>query len=323
MLQLEPYQRRFSLRLRQKRANLPAGKSPPPLPRPIPAAMQIEIVTMTPDWACQILAKQNTNNRTLRPAIVRRYAIAILNDEWQLTQQGIAIDKNGVLVDGQHRLAAVVRAGKSIRTTLAMDCEPEIFKVLDTGATRKASDVLHMQGAKYRTTAAGGIKQLLQYHRQPEKVWRGTGIAHPSHAEISEFYEKNKERVDHSAAIANRNYSAFRQLNKSSVFTFLMVAMESGWQLSLLEYFMEKVSRGVDLGDDSAILKYRALLMNGNLLKNSRTVSNGGQLHLNALIKVFNLTVGEVVVRQFKAPPIAPMLKVVNAKEFAATPLLP
>ena len=63
--------------------------------------MQIEIVTMTPEWATEILSRQNTNNRTMRGAIVRKYAEAIRNNEWRLTQQGIAIDKNGTLLDGQ------------------------------------------------------------------------------------------------------------------------------------------------------------------------------------------------------------------------------
>lgn len=276
--------------------------------------MQIEIVTMTPEWACQILAKQNTNNRNMRGAIVKKYAQAILQGEWQLTQQGIAIDKNGVLLDGQHRLAAIVRAEKPVKIAMAVDCEPEIFKVLDTGATRKASDVLHMQGVKHRTIAATAIKQLIHYRQNPDKVWRGGRIFHVSHAEISEFYERHSTQVDRSTEIANRCYGAFRQLNKSSVATFVMLTMEKNYRMAVVEYFMEKVSRGVDLGDDSAILKYRALLMNGNLLKSSNTISNGGQLHINALIKVFNLTVSDVVVKQFKAPPIAPMLELMDAK---------
>lgn len=275
--------------------------------------MQIDIVTMTPEWACQILAKQNTNNRTMRDVIVRRYAEAIRNDEWRLTQQGIAIDKNGVLLDGQHRLAAIVRAEKAVEIAMATNCEPEIFKVLDTGATRKASDVLHMQGAKHRTVAATAIKQLVMYRENPDKVWKGR-VRYPSHAEISEFYERHSTQVDRSTEIASRSYSAFRQLNKSSVAAFVMLTMEKNYRMSIVEYFMEKVSRGVDLGDDSAILKYRALLMNGNLLKTPRTISNGGQLHINALIKVFNLTVSDVVVKQFKAPPIAPMQELIDAR---------
>ena len=275
--------------------------------------MQIDIVTMTPEWACQILAKQNTNNRTLRGAIVRRYAEAIRNNEWRLTQQGIAIDKNGVLLDGQHRLAAIVRAEKPVEIAMAVNCEPEIFKVLDTGATRKASDVLHMQGAKHRTVAATAIKQLIMYRENPDKVWRGR-VRYPSHAEISEFYEQFSTQVDRSTEIATRSYGAFRQLNKSAISTFVMLTMEKNYRMSVVEYFLEKVSRGVDLSEDSAILKYRSSLMNGNVVKDARSVNNGGQLHINALIKAFNLTVSGVTVKLFKAPPVAPMQELIDAK---------
>lgn len=275
--------------------------------------MQIEIVTMTPEWATEILARQNTNNRTMRKLVVARYAEAIINDEWRLTQQGIAIDKNGVLLDGQHRLAAIVRAQKPIEIAMAMDCDPEIFKVLDTGATRKASDVLHMQGAKHRTVAATSIKQLIMYRESPELVWRGR-VRYPSHAEISEFYEKYSTQVDRSTELANRSYSAFRQLNKSSVATFVMLTMEKNYRMSIVEYFLEKVSKGVGLAEDSAILKYRSCLMNGNVIRDASQVNNGGQLHINALIKAFNYTVSDVTLKLFKAPPAAPMLQLIDAK---------
>jgi hypothetical protein len=275
--------------------------------------MQIDIVTMTPEWACQILAKQNTNNRTLRGAIVRRYAEAIRNNEWRLTQQGIAIDKNGVLLDGQHRLAAIVRAEKPVEIAMAVNCEPEIFKVLDTGATRKASDVLHMQGAKHRTVAATAIKQLIMYQENPDKVWRGR-VRYPSHAEISEFYERNSTHVDRCTEIASRSYSSFRQLNKSAIATFVMLTMEKHYRISIVEHFMEKVSKGVDLSSDSAILKYRSSLMNDNIVKNARAVNNGGQLHINALIKAFNLTVSDVTVKLFKVPSIVPMQELIDAR---------
>lgn len=275
--------------------------------------MQLEIVTMTPEWAVEILAKQNTNNRTMRKAIVARYAEAIINNEWRLTQQGIAIDKNGVLLDGQHRLAAIVRAQKPVEIAIAMDCDPEIFKVLDTGATRKASDVLHMQGAKHRTTAATAIKMLILYRENPGVLWRGR-VRQPSHSEISEFYQQFSTQVDRSTEIAGRSYSAFRQLNKSAVATFVMLTMEKNYRMSIVEYFLEKVSKGVGLGEDSAILKYRSCLMNGNVVKDASQVNNGGQLHINALIKAFNYTVSDVPLKVFKAPPAAPMVKLIDAK---------
>jgi hypothetical protein len=54
--------------------------------------------------------------------------------------------------------------------------------------------------------------------------------------------------------------------------------------------------------------------MNGNVVKDARSVNNGGQLHINALIKAFNLTVSGVSVRLFKTPPVAPMQELIDAK---------
>src|SRR5438046_2404287 len=49
----------------------------------------------------------NTANRPLSRSTVRGFADAMRSGEWLVTHQGVAFDTDGVLVDGQHRLAAI------------------------------------------------------------------------------------------------------------------------------------------------------------------------------------------------------------------------
>lgn len=65
-----------------------------------------EIVTLDQplvDWLLSI----NTDNRAVKPSVVRRYARDIGRGEWEVTSQGIGVSKEGVLLDGQHRLLAL------------------------------------------------------------------------------------------------------------------------------------------------------------------------------------------------------------------------
>lgn len=69
---------------------------------------------VTPALAKQWLEK-NTNNRNVNFAKVKKMAKDMREGHWDTTHQGIAIATDGTLVDGQHRLMAVVESGVTVR----------------------------------------------------------------------------------------------------------------------------------------------------------------------------------------------------------------
>jgi hypothetical protein len=85
---------------------------------------------------------------SLSRSTVRAFAEPMRRGDWMLTHQGVAFDSNGVLVDGQHRLAAVIEAELPMEMTVFTDVEPDIFDVLDTGIRRNAADVWVLEGER-------------------------------------------------------------------------------------------------------------------------------------------------------------------------------
>ena len=75
--------------------------------------MQSQIMEVTPSLAAEWL-KSNNFNRNISHPTVARYASDMCNGKWKLTHQGIAFDGQGVLVDGQHRLSAVIKSGVTV-----------------------------------------------------------------------------------------------------------------------------------------------------------------------------------------------------------------
>lgn len=106
--------------------------------------MYSRIETITPKIAAEYLQK-NKNNRNLRFSTVRSYARDMKNGKWQLTPQGISFYENGDLADGQHRLAALIRANCPIDFFVTYDV-PNESRVLDRGMCRKEADILHFAG---------------------------------------------------------------------------------------------------------------------------------------------------------------------------------
>lgn len=102
--------------------------------------MRTELVKVTPEIA-KVWLQTNTNNRPLRMRWVNEIANAIRRGEFQLTHQGIAFDISGVLLDGQHRLAAIAEAGIAVDLMVTWGAPPQTFQVLDIGQKRTVSFV--------------------------------------------------------------------------------------------------------------------------------------------------------------------------------------
>jgi hypothetical protein len=267
------------------------------------ATMKLEIVTMTPEWAHQILIKQNTKNRHMRPSVVRRYARAIESGQWKLTQQGVAIGSNGVLLDGQHRLAAIVEAGQPVKIALATDCDPSIFMVMDTGCARMAADVLQMGGVGNPTTAAAGLKLYILYNRHPDKIWTGQQLRLPSHTDIEACNRQRFKDVAWACPVVLSAYRRCKRINKSACFAFTLLALDAGWPESTVENFCEKLGSGAGLADTSPILRFRTFLINEVIRKGGGNT----QIHLACLIKTFNYWNEGAAVKLFRPPTIPAM----------------
>ena len=75
--------------------------------------MHSQVMKITPALAESWLMS-NTFNRTISASVVNKYANDMKSGNWHLNHQGIAFDNNNVLVDGQHRLTAVVKSGVTV-----------------------------------------------------------------------------------------------------------------------------------------------------------------------------------------------------------------
>ena len=145
---------------------------------------------MTPEKAKQILVAKNRNNRSIKASNLKRLTTAIENGEWRLTNQGIAFDDQGNLIDGQHRLAAILQTGKTLPLLVGTNMDPRIFDCVDTGAARTAGDGIDILGSSHGKYIAAAIKCYHLYNHWPKRAWSSTVT--PSSAQIVKIYEEKK-----------------------------------------------------------------------------------------------------------------------------------
>lgn len=122
--------------------------------------MEIKKVLVTPKKAEEWL-KHNDSNRSLSPATWKHYLKIMKRGEWDECPQPIV--RNGrSLLDGQHRLRALVEYGKPITFWVATAASADVRKIVDRGRTRTIADVLRME---YGIKNAGSCSAVAKWCR--------------------------------------------------------------------------------------------------------------------------------------------------------------
>ena len=107
--------------------------------------MNIEMTTITPPMA-SIMLRNNTENRKLDSRHVQFLADQILSGKWQNNGQTIVIADDGTLMDGQHRLSAIIKANRPTQLGLCTGAPKSAMSTIDNGKLRSTTDILTMNG---------------------------------------------------------------------------------------------------------------------------------------------------------------------------------
>lgn len=157
--------------------------------------MKTEIKQITPELAESYL-ENNFNNRKVRDKLVNYYADQMLRDEWQLTGQGISISDDGRLIDGQHRLMAIVRSNKPQNMLVISNLPFSTFKVHDAGIARQACDILSIEGIKNSTDISAIIKKKFKFDEGFKSTNGGGGRKRKllSNTQVLDCYNQHPEK---------------------------------------------------------------------------------------------------------------------------------
>lgn len=118
------------------------------------------IETIGPEMA-RLYMQRNVHNRPLQANELKKLSRALREGRWQFDGSPIRFDVDGRLLDGQHRLTAVITTGIPIETLVVRGLPSSVFTVMDTGKARSPADVLAMAGVKNYVIMASAIRTLL------------------------------------------------------------------------------------------------------------------------------------------------------------------
>lgn len=93
--------------------------------KPEEFGLDITIETIDPGQAALYLSN-NAKHRPIKDKKVAEYMSEMRDGKWRLNGKTICFDSTGRLLNGQHRLSAVIRSGVSLTTVVVRGLDPDL-----------------------------------------------------------------------------------------------------------------------------------------------------------------------------------------------------
>ena len=136
---------------------------------PVDAEMTSRVVVLTPDIAKGWL-RHNTLNRKFSRNGARSLSTEMARGYWRENGESIVFDREGILIDGQHRLQAVLNSGHSYRCPVITGIEAVVRPTVDTGLKRSGAANLQMAGEPNSTALAATLLLWKGYQARDARV---------------------------------------------------------------------------------------------------------------------------------------------------------
>jgi hypothetical protein len=210
--------------------------------------IKISLKTITPQVAANYLTK-NTGNRPVRKRKVNDLSNEMLAGEWRVNGDTIRMNCTQ-LVDGQHRLMAVVQSGVTIDSFVADNVPFEVFPTIDRVTPRSGADTLHVSGEVSVAMLASALGVVHRY--LTGKLNDRTAISNSKMRELMDEHPDIRESVK----LANET----KKLLPNSIFAGLHYLFSRKDQ-DQADHFMKTLVSGANLenGDPIYCLRERML----------------------------------------------------------------
>jgi hypothetical protein len=154
--------------------------------------IDISVETIDPHQAKEILAQAGPNFRTVNHTHVRFLADQMIKGKWQVNGEAIKFDQEGKLIDGQHRLHALLLIKKPLTTLVVRGLGK--LTTMDEGRSRSAADKLANRGFK-NAKAVAAMARMVFIVQTGQGSWSTRG-AHQMYLDVVAAHPRLTDYVD-------------------------------------------------------------------------------------------------------------------------------
>lgn len=219
--------------------------------------MKVEEKLIGPSEAREMLSA-NTHNRPLNKRSVMQLANAIKRGEWEENGDAIRFSETGVLLDGQHRLAAIAESGESVKTLVVSGLKDSAFDVIDRGKSRTVGHVLAIRGEK-NYNALASVARLLFLYKETGNPFHGNPDLVPTARQIEQLIDDNPGARDAVADVMNQQF--VRRYMTPRIGGFCLYAFRNSRLSNFADDFFYRIETGMARFEGDPVILLRDRLM--------------------------------------------------------------
>ena len=210
---------------------------------------------ITVKMAKEFLASRRENQRSLGKRHVAGLVDAMLFNRWIPNGESIKFDEDGCMIDGQHRCAAGIKAGKSFISDIVYGLPKDAYYTIDQKSrSRSPADVLYMNGEISTRTLTAALSYNMAYEKKEiAKSGKSQWIV-PDAQQICAELKKNPAMRE-SVRTCNRCSA----IMASSPLSFLHYRFAKK-DKDLADKFLTQLTTGENLSKTNPVLHIRKVL---------------------------------------------------------------
>ena len=218
------------------------------------------IEAIDPQRATQYLS-QNTGNRRISRAHVEALARDLTQDRWMFNAQPICFARSGRLLNGQHRLHAVILAGREIEVPVVRGLDEAAYATYDNHAKRRADLGDRLDSFGDHALAYAMANLLWQHERKTLSMHNAKATA----AEIQQIV------AEHPRLLMLRSFARkMGHFGRASVIGYAAYVMERD-DAELAARFLAALETGADQRPGHPILALRGAMQKLRVNKASQS----------------------------------------------------
>ena len=221
----------------------------------IPEEITVAVEVITPSVAKQML-EGNVDNRKLRKFRVNQYADAIKRGMWDIQNDAITISKTGRLLNGQHRLTAIVEADTPVQCLVLRGVDDSTYASIDAGLSRNVNDaLLQAVGGGVNVSHISPIAKMLIAFDCGINIFDTNAMSLVQRQDVVDYVQKNNEMLEWGKNIGAKADTAVGGVRTAWGVFAILAASKHG--KDKVEEFINLVIDGVGLKPGDAPLALR------------------------------------------------------------------
>ena len=216
--------------------------------------MEVFIQEVDPELAIKLLGKNYEKQRNINKNWANDLAREMSDGRWrECGDNQIVIDVNGNLINGQHRMLAVIKSGTTQKFLFQTGVPTDYYDVMDTNRKRSVADAIGGKNRNSKSAIASfgaGIQRGLriEYCMVGQRVTKTESI---------EYYNENAQSLE----IVSDYFEMFKRSIGKAAPLGVGAAMWIYWNISpeIVEYAVEDIRN--DVPQDQRVATYKTQCM--------------------------------------------------------------